>query len=205
MALGDFKIRRCEPRDETAVYRVCLETGDNGKSAAHLYDDPFALGHIFVGPYMRLVPDLAFVLEDSQGICGYVLGALDSKNFYDAYLTRWLPEIHRTHPEPTGDSSTWTQTQRVCHEYYHPDIWLPDPYADYPAHLHIDLMSRAQGHGLGGEMMKVLMSALIAKGSPGVHLGMGATNARAEHFYKKLGFHELARVGDVLYLGKKLK
>ena len=71
--------------------------------------------------------------------------------------------------------------------------------------MHIDLVARAQGHGLGGEMMAVLLSALIAKGSPGVHLGMGAANARAERFYKKLGFHELARVGDVLYLGKKLK
>jgi hypothetical protein len=38
----------------------------------------------------------------------------------------------------------------------------------------------------------------------GTHLGMGATNARAERFYKNLGFHELARFSDVLYLGKRM-
>jgi len=33
---------------------------------------------------------------------------------------------------------------------------------------------------------------------------MGATNARAERFYRRLGFRELARVNDVLYLGKRI-
>ena len=53
-------------------------------------------------------------------------------------------------------------------------------------------------------MVRVFLAELVAKGSPGVHLGMGATNARAERFYKKLGFTELARAGGVLYLGKRL-
>jgi len=53
-------------------------------------------------------------------------------------------------------------------------------------------------------MVKALLGELVAKSSPGVHLGMGVTNARAERFYKKLGFHELARVSDTLYLGKRL-
>ena len=52
--------------------------------------------------------------------------------------------------------------------------------------------------------MRELLAELTARDSPGVHLGMGATNARAERFYKKLGFHELARVRDALYLGKRL-
>ena len=54
-------------------------------------------------------------------------------------------------------------------------------------------------------MMRVLLAQLTARESTGVHLGMGATNARAERFYKNLGFHELARTSDVLYLGKRLR
>ena len=81
---------------------------------------------------------------------------------------------------------------------------MPEPYNQYPSHLHIDLLPRARGRGLGREMMNMLLAELTAKGSPGVHLGMGATNARAERFYRKLGFHELTRVGDVLYLGKRM-
>jgi len=204
MIPAPFRIRRCESRDVDAVYDVCLRTGDNGNDASQFFDDPKAIGHIFVGPYMKIEPGLAFVLEDEQGVCGYVLGALDSKTFYDACLKRWLPDIRQNHPEPQGDPATWTRTQKVYYEYYHPEIFCPEPYGQYPSHLHIDLLSRAQGRGQGKEMIRVLLSELAAKGSPGVHLGLGATNTRAEHFYKKLAFHELARVSDVLYLGRRL-
>jgi len=187
-----------------AAYDVCLRTGDNGEDASLAFDDPKALGHIYVGPYLRLEPQLAFVLEDPQGVCGYALGALDSRSFYNAYLNQWLPEIRMRHREPTGDPARWTRTQKVYFEYYHPEIFMPEPYNQYPSHLHIDLLPRARGRGLGREMMNVLLAELTAKDSPGVHLGMGATNARAEQFYKKLGFHELARVSGVLYLGKSL-
>jgi ribosomal protein S18 acetylase RimI-like enzyme len=204
MTPAPFNIRRCAPGDRDAVYEVCLRTGDNGNDGSYLFDDPEALGHIFVGPYLKLEPQLAYVLEDPQGVCGYALGALDSMTYYDAYRMKWLPELHKRYPEPAGDPAHWTQTQKVYYEYYHPDIFLPGPYALYPSHLHIDLLPRAQGRGLGREMMKVLLAELATQGSPGVHLGMGASNARAERFYRKLGFHELARVGGVLYLGKSL-
>ena len=198
-----FKIRRCLPSDEDAAYEVCLKTGDSGKDGTHLYDDPKALGHIYVGPYVHLEPELAFVLEDPQGVCGYVLAALDSKKFYQAYVDKWLPGIRLRHPEPTGDPATWTRTQKVYYDYYHPDLFCPEPYDQYPSHLHIDLLPRVQGRGLGNDMMRVLLDEIAARKSPGVHLGMAATNSRAERFYKKLGFHELVRTGDSLYLGKR--
>lgn len=205
MISAPFNLRHAEPRDEPAAYNVCVETGDNGLSAAHKYtDDPRALGRIFVGPYLALEPDLAFVLEDDRGVCGYLLGALDSHRFLEEYIRTWLPPIQAAHPEPTGDPSKWTPTQKVHYEYYHPDMFLPEPYAEYPSHLHIDLLARAQGRGLGGDMMRNLMDALAAKGSPGVHLGMGEENTRAEKFYRKLGFTELAHNRGVLYLGHKL-
>jgi len=198
------RIRLCEPRDRDAVYTVCLKTGDNGKDATNLYDDPEALGSIYVGPYMKLEPELAFVAEDADGVCGYVLGALDSKRFYNRYVNEWLPELRERHDEPVGAPGNWSPTQKLCHQYYHPDVFCPEPYDEYPSHLHIDLLTRVQGRGVGKQMVDRLLVELVAKGSPGVHLGMWIANTRAERFYKKLGFHELARVGDSLYLGKKL-
>lgn len=204
MSNDSIRIRLCEPRDRAAVYDVCLKTGDNGNDSTHLYDDPEALGHIYVGPYMRLEPELAFVAEDADGVCGYVLGALDSKRFYNRYANEWLPDLRWQRPEPTGDPKTWSPTQKVYYQYHHPDVFCPEPYDDYPSHLHIDLLPRVQSRGLGKRMMDRLLAGLIAKGSPGVHLGMWISNSRAERFYKKLGFQELARVGDSLYLGRKL-
>ena len=105
-----YKIRRARPGDEPSAYAVCLATGDGGRDGTHLYDDPQALGHIFVGPYLRLEADLAFLLEDATGVCGYVLGALDSRRFYGRYEAVWLPEIRRQHAEPAGDPSRWSRT-----------------------------------------------------------------------------------------------
>jgi len=204
MIPNPVNIRLGEPGDEAALYDVCLRTGDNGRDATHLYEDPGALGRIYVGPYLKLEPDLAFVAEDAQGVVGYVLGALDSKRFYEAYLREWLPGIQRHYPEPTGDPANWTPTQKIRWQYHHPDVFCPEPYDRYPSHLHIDLLPRAQGKGLGVIMVNRLLSELAAKGSPGVHLGMWISNTRAEGFYRKLGFHELTRVGESLYLGRRL-
>ncbi|HUL51165.1 MAG TPA: GNAT family N-acetyltransferase, partial [Candidatus Nitrosotalea sp.] len=99
---------------------------------------------------------------------------------------------------------SWTATQKIYFQYYHPDVFCPEPYAQYPSHLHIDLLPRAQGRALGVQMVNRLLDQLIARGSPGVHLGMWAANTRAERFYRKLGFQELTRVGESLYLGRKL-
>jgi GNAT superfamily N-acetyltransferase len=208
MPPSSFTIRPCLPSDEPAAYDVCLKTGDSGRDATHLYDDPCALGHIYVGPYIQLEPGFAFVLEDPLGVCGYVLGAFDSDTFHQGYVTQWLPKLRARHPEPTNDPSTWTLTQRLYHAYYQPDIYYPDSFRAYPSHLHIDLLARAQGRGLGKAMVQVLLDRLVAKGSPGVHLAMSAANERAYRFYVKLGFQELARVGtdqpQTVYLGKRL-
>ena len=47
----------------------------------------------FVGPYCMLSPDLSFVLEDSEGVCGYVVGVLDSQKFYEQLIREWLPSL----------------------------------------------------------------------------------------------------------------
>lgn len=204
-----FNIRRSKRVDESAVYEVCLKTGDSGRDATGLYDDPLALGHIYVGPYLRLEPDLAFVLEDAAGVCGYVLGALDSARFYGKYLSRWLPELRRRYREPTGDPESWTPTEKIYQQFYKPEIYYPGSFHEHPSHMHIDLLPRAQGRGWGTRMVNMLLEELGKKNSYGVHLAMSAANTRAERFYRKLGFYELARVGpgapQTVYLGKRLE
>jgi ribosomal protein S18 acetylase RimI-like enzyme len=99
--------------------------------------------------------------------------------------------------------------QSVHYIYHHPDYFCPEPYAEFPSHLHIDLMQRVHRQGFGGRMMDELMDRLQKKGSPGVHLGMSASNDRAYRFYTKLGFAELERQGEgsdaCIYMGKQLR
>ncbi len=56
-------IRQAKPGDLESLYRVSLETGHLGEDASHLYADPRMMGHIYSAPYLKLEPDLAFVIE----------------------------------------------------------------------------------------------------------------------------------------------
>jgi GNAT superfamily N-acetyltransferase len=197
-----YSIRPVNPQqDEAAVYEVCLKTGDSGKDATQMYDDPNVLGHVFVGPYIYLQSDAAFVLEDSQGVCGYVLGAMDSEPFYKQLAEEWFPKVRATYSPPKGDSANWTPTEHIVNILFNPDE--PKLFPGYPSHLHIDLVERAQGSGQGRKMMETVLDCLRDHGSPGVHLGMSNKNDHAYGFYTHYGFHELDREGGTIYMGLK--
>jgi ribosomal protein S18 acetylase RimI-like enzyme len=199
-------LRPARPGDESGAYHVCLKTGNFGQDGEPFYrEDPDALGRIFVGPYLAFEPELSFILEDDQGICGYALAALDSRAFYDRYELEWRPRLCAQFPEPAGDPRQWTRPRQIHYLYHHPDYYCPEPYASYPAHLHIDLLERAQGRGYGRRMMERVMAELRARGSPGAHLGVSLPNTAAVGFYQRLGFKELIRVGEgpdgCIYMG----
>lgn len=202
--LGDFTLRQAAPADRAACYFVCLATGDSGRDATPLHADPDALGNVYVGAYLAFEPELSLVLEDQTGVCGYALAALDTKAFHRRYVDEWLPPLQRLRAAPNGPATNWSRDEQLWNLYHHPELFVPGPYADYPSHLHIDLLPRAQARGLGRAMITELLASLSVRGSPGVHLAMASDNHRAAGFYAKLGFHELARNHDTVFLARAL-
>ncbi len=201
-------IRPARPGDEAGAYHVCLKTGDHGQDGEPFYrDDPDALGRIFVGPYLAFEPELSLVLADDAGLCGYALGALDSRKFFARYESEWRPTLCTRFPAPVGEPGQWTRLQQIHHLYHHPDYFTPEPVDRYPSHLHIDLLAHAQGHGYGRRLLEQVMAELRRRGSPGAHLGVSGRNTRALGFYQRLGFRELVRVGSgsdgCIYLGRE--
>ncbi len=189
-----FAIRSYQPKDLGALYYICLKTGDLGEDATRLYGDPQLLGHLYAAPYAVFEPDLTFVLEDKHGVCGYILGTLGSKTFYKRLASEWFSELRKQYPKPTGDEKEWSRDDRIINEFYEYDATdSEDLEKDYPSHLHIDLLPRAQGSGNGRALMEAFLAALRERGSPGVHLGTSPQNVRSEKFYLKLGFKELKR------------
>ena len=201
-----FQIRKFQPGDEQPAYYICLKTGDHGQDGEPFFqEDPDALGRIYVGPYLKFSSDFSLILEDREGVCGYALAVLDSRSFFDRYENEWRPQLVARFPAPTGDESTWTRVESAHHLYHHPDYFCPEPYDWYPSHLHIDLLPRAQGKGQGRRMIEQLLDLLRDRGSPGVHLGMSAVNTAAYGFYVALGFKELTREDEGIYMGKKFR
>lgn len=180
-----MKIRPYAPGDDDALYDICLRTGDNGGDATGLFTDPRLLGEIFVGPYLRFEPTLAFVVDDGAP-AGYVLGARDTTAFSRECERSWWPPLRSKYPPGTFPAGS--RDARFAALLHSPHAADPAIVAEHPAHLHIDLLPRTQGQGVGRALMERLLAALHEAGAPGVHLGVSAANTRAIAFYEHLGF-----------------
>jgi len=197
-------IRPARPDDTAAVYSICLRTSADGDDATGRYIDPDLLGHIWAGPYLALEPQHALLLEDDEGVAGYTLGAVDSRAFEQLCAERWWPSLRPRIKDPLGAPASWSPDQQLAHLVHHPPI-APDPVvARYPSHLHIDLLPRSQGRGYGRLLIDTLVDLLRAEGSGGVHLGVSATNVRAQGFYRAIGFVELQRRATTVFMGRDI-
>ncbi|MBS0276428.1 MAG: GNAT family N-acetyltransferase [Proteobacteria bacterium] len=195
------EIRPLRREDRDALYAICLKTGDAGQDATALYRDPELLGHLYAGPYVALEPESGFVLEDEDGIGGYIVGARDTYAFETRLEQEWWPPLRLRYPDPDALLEPERHLARSLHKPWHTPKRITEPY---PSHLHINLLPRFQGRW-GRRMMDRWLAAMRDAGSPGAHLGVGTRNERAVRFYLRYGFTEFQRWNDVLMLGIGLK
>lgn len=138
-------LRGYRPADLDAMYDICLKTGDSGDDATGIYTDPRLLGEVFVGPYAAFEPDLAFVVEDDEGVGGYVIGARDTRGFEQSCEREWWPALRERYPENAFPADG--RDAKIVRLIHHPGAAAEHIVRDYPSHLHIDLLPRTQGRG----------------------------------------------------------
>ena len=197
------QIRGFQPADRPALYRICLQTADAGRDASELFARPELPGDVFVGPYLQHAPGLALVAVDEDGVCGYVLGTADSQAFRHWQLDAWQPGLRQRHA-PDSACASEREVQWLQRFVHGDPPALPEWVADHPAHLHIDLLPRAQGKGIADRLMAEFEALLQRAGAPGVHLGVNIANHRAIAFYLRCGFRLLREEYWGLWLGKRL-
>lgn len=181
-------VRPYRPDDLPALYDICLKTGDSGADASHLYRDRRIIGEIFAAPYAAFHPDCAFVAEDETGVAAYILGTPDTRAFEARCEADWWPAL-RTRYADTSNIPARERTRDAWDAFliHHPPRH-PDPAVDAaPAHLHIDLLPRLQGRGVG----RALMDAWLATVGGRAHLGCQAANTPALRFYEVYGFRRI--------------
>ena len=183
---------RAEDRDDLA--RICLLTAAGGGDATGVYSDDSLMPEVFALPYATYAPDLVFVVDDGAGrAVGYVIGVADTAAFIDWWKREWAPGFVSRHPSPgtvTAHTPAFTEAD-LLNAGADPERMRFAELAEYPAHLHIDLLPELQGKGFGRRLIDVLRDALAERGVPGVHLSMDPDNTNARAFYDRLGFHEL--------------
>ena len=209
-------IRRYREADLGAVYDVCVRTAAAGTDARGKYHSDDLMPDLFAGPYVFLEPDFAFVLDHGRRAVGYVIGTPDTAAFVRAYRARWIPRMAGRYPLPPDTGSLDPEPpeppaspdEEMIALHHRPERLLWPGLAEYPAHLHIDLLPPFQGAGHGRALMETFYAAAQRAGAAGVHVTVMAANGRALGFYRRLGFRrlEVADPGEsaVVYLGRAL-
>jgi ribosomal protein S18 acetylase RimI-like enzyme len=212
-------IRRYRETDLAAVYDICVRTADAGQDARGKYRSDDLMGDLFAGPYVFLEPEVAFVLDagnhdagnhdagdhgDGHRAVGYIVGTSDTAAFARAYRARWIPRLADRYQVPPQPPVSPDEQMLALH--YWPERLLWPGLAEYPAHLHIDLLPAFQGAGYGRALMARFCDAVSKAGAAGVHVTVVADNVPAIGFYRRLGFEPLPvdDPGPVVYLGRRL-
>ena len=184
------EIRAFRPDDLDDLYRICLATSPGGGAAT--YRDPKLVGHVYAAPYAVLSPPSVFVVEDAHGVGGYILGAPDTRNFEARLEAEWWPGLRKAYSDPSDTPRAgWSPDQLMIHRIHNPHHTPNVIVEGYPSHLHINLLPRFRGRGLGRRLMDEWLRTIRGIGSCGAHLAVGAANLRAIRFYRTCGFQEL--------------
>lgn len=193
------RIRPFAAGDEPALAQICLLTADNGGDARGVLSDDGIWAEIFVLPYAARHPDLAFVVETDDGrVAGYVVCAPDTAQFEAWFRDEWWPRFAERWPRPGGGRDG------ILDYAYQRGTAATLFAADYPAHLHIDLLPELQGQGWGRRLIDALVAELRSRGVTGLHLVASADNTAALAFYPRVGFTALASPDGLGAFGMRL-
>lgn len=124
---------------------------------------------------------------------GYVLCAPDTAEFVNQYRAKFTQIVESAGiARPSQATNQAGQAAWLRQTVYTPENLLqkdfPGLLKEYPAHLHIDILSSHQGQRWGPKLMNVLFTKLKDADVPGIHLGMAAANEGAGRFYTRIGF-----------------
>lgn len=199
-----MRIRDYALSDLPYLYEICLRTGASGKDASELYTDPFLVGQYYAAPYAHYDPRSVLIIEGELGgvnrPLGYVLGTVDTAAYNAWFDCSWRPALASLYSQGPVKSAL----EKSLRDLYSSALELPVFYAEYPGHIHIDLLPEAQGSGWGRKLMDAFSLRLRILGCQGFYLGVGKSNERGTAFYRRYGMTELGATDWGFYFGKKL-
>ena len=194
------QIRPYRDADRDDLYEICVKTADAGGDATGILTDDRLWGDVWAVPYAVRHPDLCWVVDSDDGrAIGYIVATDNTDAFERWFREEWWPARVSTYTlsgaaEPTREDGIINYASgRAPGAEKHA--------AEYPAHLHIDLLPETQGQGLGRQLIETLFAELRRRGVAGLHLGMNPSNTAAGAFYERVGMHRLESGPDTAMYG----
>lgn len=183
--MGIATIRSFCERDADDVRAICAAADSHFSPA-----ERDILLTLYCNYYIEQEPEHCLILADENDrAVGYCMAAFDWSQYKLRYREVYLPVLRRC--------GGWRRTFRKKAEMRRLDRYA----ADYPAHLHIDLMESWRGAGYGTKLLAAMAERLAQESVSGVMLDVGAGNSGARRFYARFGFREIGRSAGSVYCG----
>lgn len=198
------EIRAYRPTDRSAVASICTRTGDSGADATGHFSTDELLPDVYALPYVDHEPELALLVDAGAGPIGYILGTADTAAFDRWFVDRWWPTVVGKYEAAASSGAASEQERGIVRSATERIGLAPELVAQYPAHLHIDLLPETQGMGLGRRLIDAFCGLLAERGVPGVHLGVGVSNTGAQRFYERTGFTRVDGDPGAVWYAKSL-
>lgn len=190
----DIHVRPAQAEDLEAIYAICLKTGDAGRDATALYRDPKLVGHIYGAPYVALGDTVSHVAADAEGVLGYAVGVTDTRAFERRLELEWWPALRRQYPDMPRDNDDEMHDAIRIGTIHHPVPVPEDIVGRFPAHIHMNLLPRAQGKGVGSRLLETWLAEARSQGATSVHAGVSAVNKAGLAFWMARGFEPVLKV-----------
>ena len=199
-------IRHATEEDMGAIYEIAAATGDAGADARHLHPNAQIIGDIFAIPYLKISPQLCFVLVSDNCTQGYCVGTNNTQAFEEAMATEWWPQLREKYQKPDpAQKANWTRDEH-WRSRIHSTAGTPADLAErYPGHLHANISMDLRGKGCGAELVAAWLQAAGQEGVSAAHVGVDPRNKGGFAFWQKQGFRRLQGIDDGgLWLGRQL-
>ena len=191
-----MSIRPYQPADESTIIEITFRTGLMGEdlTGSGYVDDALLWYLIFIGYYPRYEPESFFVAVDSESdqVIGFICGTPDTLKQEARFRQKMVPRIalHFLGYTSWRYPRTFKHVLGLFRNYVSgtEDVENDPLVAQYPAHLHINLLPGCQGQGTGTRLIQHFEEHMIGLGSKGLHLGTSNKNFKAVPFYHKMGF-----------------
>jgi protein O-GlcNAcase/histone acetyltransferase len=177
-----------------AVYQVCLQTYKDGADGTDVFSQPDLIPDKHVGPFLSYTPEMCFVVEDYQGICGYVLAAPDARSFFDRVESSWIPMM-KTKYQRSETMDTASPVNEIVREFHsYKTVAPPDGLlGKHPSVLRVDVLRDRIGVDPTAPVraLACAVAALKMTGSCGVYTRVTTGDRVTHEAYRRLGFFEM--------------
>jgi len=190
----EVKIRSYQEEDRKAIREISIQSSIFGEYRNAVFDDEI-LADLLTSYFTDCEPTSSFVAEKGVCIIGYLLGTKDTRKMHKVLKQKIIPLVAKDllHKGRLFQKKNLLLIKNIMFSYLKGEFKVPDFTHEYPATLHVNIVSQFRGQNVGSFLVNHFLNFLKKERVPGVHFGV--LSEKAKKFFLNLDF-------EVLFIGK---